>query len=308
MTYKDIINRFRNVVSDHYILEDFGYGQLSDLKTQSQLGPEEQGVDYPYLFLLPGSHNRQGPVMNYSFNMIVMDMARPEEGDVYDNYISIQSDCQQYIDDVLGQLYYAYKDQPEVTLTGISYTPFKEKYQDDLAGMTATITIQVPAPINNCIAPTAPPSELYVSVFSDAQQLVGQDPGENKAFSYPTVRSDVDNSWYINRFTAQQPLTMNVETEFTFQFVKDDVSDTYPAPPQLRYFPAAGGQEYIPANSTEGWPETPEEGVTYTIKQNWYNLSRNTGDFEFHYMEDLPGGEANLLVEPNATLKITKIG
>ena len=153
MTYKEIINRFRTVVEDHYMLQDFGYGQLSDLKTQSQLGPEEQGVDYPYLFLLPQTHNRQGPVMNYSFNMIVMDMARGEEGDVYDNYVSIQSDCQQYIDDVLANLYYYYKDQPEITLTNISYNAFKEKYQDELAGMTATITIQVPTPLNDCITP-----------------------------------------------------------------------------------------------------------------------------------------------------------
>ena len=153
MTYKEIINRFRQATEDHLMLKDFGYGQLSDLKTQSQLGPEEQGVDYPYLFLLPGSSTRNQSVMNYSFNMILMDMARKEEGDEYDNYITIQSECQQYIDDILARLYYFYKDQPEIQLTGITYTPFKEKYQDELAGMTATITIQVPSPINECIAP-----------------------------------------------------------------------------------------------------------------------------------------------------------
>ena len=46
-------------------------------------------------------------------------MARPEDGantDEFDNYITIQSQCQQYIDDVLGNLYYYYKDQPEITL------------------------------------------------------------------------------------------------------------------------------------------------------------------------------------------------
>ena len=155
MTYKEIINRFRTVTESHKMLQDFGYGQLSDLKTQSQLGPEEQGVDYPYLFLLPGTSNRQGSVMNYSFNMIVMDMARGEEGDVYDNYVTIQSQCQQYIDDVLANLYYYYKDQPEIELTGINYTPFKESYQDELAGMTASITIQVPTPLNDCITPIA---------------------------------------------------------------------------------------------------------------------------------------------------------
>tara|TARA_R100000951_G_scaffold115462_1_gene123598 strand:- start:718 stop:1431 length:714 start_codon:yes stop_codon:yes gene_type:complete len=85
-----------------------------------------------------------------------MDMARPEDGantDKFDNYITIQSQCQQYIDDVLAQLYYFYRDKPEIELTGITYTPFKEKYQDVVAGMTATIKIAVPTPLNECIAP-----------------------------------------------------------------------------------------------------------------------------------------------------------
>ena len=156
MTYKEIINRFRTITDNHLMLQDFGYGDLSDLKYVSQLGTEEERVSYPYLYLLPSSSNRNGPVMNYSFNMIIMDMARPEDGadtDAYDNYITIQSQCQQYIDDVLAQLYYFYKDQPEIALTGITYTPFKEKYQDVVAGMTATISIAVPTPLNECIAP-----------------------------------------------------------------------------------------------------------------------------------------------------------
>ena len=156
MTYKDIINRFRTITEAHLMLEDFGYGDLSDLKYVSQLGTDEERVGYPYLYLLPSSSTRNGPVMQYSFNMIVMDMTRPEDGantDQYDNYITIQSQCQQYIDDVLAQLYYFYKDQPEIQLTGITYTPFKEKYQDVVAGMTATINIAVPTPLNECIAP-----------------------------------------------------------------------------------------------------------------------------------------------------------
>ena len=174
MTYKEIINRFRQVTSEHMMLKDFGYGQLSDLKTQSQLGPEEQGVDYPYLFLLPGQSNRQNSVMNYQFNMIIMDMARGEEGDEYDNYISIQSQCQQYIDDVLARLYFYYTDQPEITLTGITYTPFKEKYQDELAGMTATITIQVPQPLNACAYPYFP--TLLVDYAFDPNFIHEPDP------------------------------------------------------------------------------------------------------------------------------------
>ena len=306
MTYKEIINRFRSVTEDHYMLQDFGYGQLSDLKTQSQLGPEEQGVDYPYLFLLPQAHTRQGPVMNYTFNMIVMDMARTEEGDVYDNYISIQSQCQQYIDDVLGQLYFRYKDQPEIQLTNIQYNAFKEKYQDELAGMTATITIQVPQPIDNCIAPFVPPSDLYVYATHLVEQLVGQDVGENKAFSFTNEIVNTDDTWDLNRWTVVQAGSYKIQINYTFQFVKNSPTDLFPLPPRLRYFPTGGGQEYIQSDILTGWPETPQEGVTYTVYQEWSNLDRLSGDFEFVYMEDQPGAEADLLVEAGKSIKIYK--
>jgi len=38
MTYKEIINRFRTITDNHLMLQDFGYGDLSDLKYVSQLG------------------------------------------------------------------------------------------------------------------------------------------------------------------------------------------------------------------------------------------------------------------------------
>ena len=65
MTYKEIINRFRTITENHLMLEDFGYGDLSDLKYVSQLGNDEQRVSYPYLYLLPSSSTRNGPVMEY---------------------------------------------------------------------------------------------------------------------------------------------------------------------------------------------------------------------------------------------------
>jgi hypothetical protein len=135
--------------------------------------------------------------MNYAFNMIVMDMARPEDGadtDKYDNYVTIQSQCQQYIDDVLAQLYYFYKDQPEIALTGITYTPFKEKYQDVVAGMTATISIAVPTPLNECIAPFGPiPGQVYLEVQGAAAQTPLQYNGDLPFIG--TITTDIYNQW-----------------------------------------------------------------------------------------------------------------
>ena len=222
MTYKEIINRFRDVASNHNMIVDFGYGDLSDIKTQSQLGPEEQGADYPYMFLNTAAHTRNRNVMNYNFNLIMMDMARGEEGDEYDNYISIQSQCQQYIDDVLANLYYYYKDLPEIQFTGITYTPFKEKYQDTLAGMTATITIQVPDPIDSCIAPF----DEWELVFEDDAILdlrtynVAQGNPVGIAQVIPTVydipeaparyRIDVDLEFSVNYDITQDPAPYDV--------------------------------------------------------------------------------------------------
>lgn len=177
MTYKEIINRIRSVAQDHLMIKDFGYGELSDIKTQAQLGPDgniDDGkeADYPYMFLLQSNAVRNDPVVNYNFSMIMMDMARGEEGDTYDNYLTIQSQCQQYIDDVLANLYYFYRDQPMVQLTGITYQPFKEKYQDEVAGMTANFTIEVPNGLNECIAPFG----NLVEWWSEDVQIMGEEP------------------------------------------------------------------------------------------------------------------------------------
>ena len=153
MTYKEIVDRFENVADIHYMIKDFGYGQLSDIKVRSQ----DQEADYPYMFLNPTTHNRNGVVLSYNFNLIMMDIAT-DEGDEHSNFLAIQSKCTQYIDDVIAEIYYGFTDKPEMNMSNINYTVFKERFQDSVAGVTATITIDVPTPINQCIAPIAPPA------------------------------------------------------------------------------------------------------------------------------------------------------
>ena len=156
MNYKDVVNRIQESVEKHKMLVDFGYGQVSDIKTRAQgTEGEVNDADYPYLFLNPTQHVRTQQQITYNFNMIVMDMAREEEAHEYQNFLNIQSDCIQYIDDVVARLYYFYKDKPEVSMD-LNYTPFYERFQDDLAGATATLSIVVPNSINECIAPFEP--------------------------------------------------------------------------------------------------------------------------------------------------------
>ena len=156
MNYKEIVDRIRQVVFDHKMLVDFGYGQISDIKTRAEGSDGSvNDADYPYCFLNPAQHIRTQTQITYNFNMILMDMAREEEGDSYQNFLAIQSDCIQYIDDIIARLYFHYKDQPEVSFD-LNYTPFYERFQDSLAGATANLSITVPTNINDCITPYKP--------------------------------------------------------------------------------------------------------------------------------------------------------
>ena len=152
-TYKQIVDLFKQAAFDHLMIEDFGYGALSDIKTRNQSENGDEEVNYPYAFLNPTTHQRSQAAVTYQFNLIMMDMAREEEGDAYDNFLAIQSDCQQYIDDMIGHLWNN-ANKPDIQFT-VSYTPFVERFQDEVAGMTAAISIVVPIPINDCIAPFA---------------------------------------------------------------------------------------------------------------------------------------------------------
>lgn len=147
MTYKELVDKIAQIVSDHLILRDFGYGALTDIKTVDS----GERVDYPYVFLNPTQSSRTGQEITYRFNLIAMDVAEEEQG--YSNYLEVQSNCQQYIDDILAHLRFQTPlNRFDLTLN-VNLTPFKERFQDTVAGMTATLEIVLPLPLNDCITP-----------------------------------------------------------------------------------------------------------------------------------------------------------
>ena len=212
MTYYDIVNRVQEVVNDHEILQDFGYGALSDIKTVD----EGTRVNYPYAFLNPTQSTRTGQTVTYRFNLIVMDVAQEDPTDGFANYLKVQSACQQYIDDILANLRFGkpYKDF-DLTLN-VNLTPFKERFQDTVAGMTATLEIEVPLALNDCIAPT--PSELVIYSYTNGQ-VTEPDP-TGQIISTATPSYDPQGLYDTHAYTAvfvnpQQPTTYRIEVEGT---------------------------------------------------------------------------------------------
>ena len=211
MTYQEIVNRIQTIVNYHLQLADFGYGDLSDLKTrfENTSGDSAVQADYPYLFLNPATHTRNLTTMTYNFNMLVMDMARGEVADQpYNNILAIQSQCQQMIDDVIADLYYGFKDQPEVMRTNMSYTPFNERFQDNVAGMTASLSIEVPTGLNLCVAPIDK-RELLITrraTFIHTLDFDGYPDGQDNFYNFKEYSYDGITWVNSNNFDPQYGL------------------------------------------------------------------------------------------------------
>ena len=174
MTYKEIVDRIAIICRAHDIIREFGYGAISDIKTlntetnsniyDDSVYAESQTL-YPYVFLNPTQSTRTSQAVTYRFNMIVMDtvldnglelLPAPQDLDQrdppYGQVLQVQSDCEQYVDDIIAALRFGTDMQMDIQLS-VNLTPFKERFQDTVAGMTATIEIEVTKPINKCIAP-----------------------------------------------------------------------------------------------------------------------------------------------------------
>ena len=150
MTYRELVNKVLDIAQRHYMISEWGYGELSDIKVKGQ--NDETGnddADYPYMFLNPAQHTRDQNSITYPFNLIMMDMAKDD--DFNEQILRRQSDCQQYIDDVLAELYFEMSDL-DVDLT-VTLTPFKERFQDSVACKIATLNIILPLGLDRCIAP-----------------------------------------------------------------------------------------------------------------------------------------------------------
>ena len=273
MTYKDVVNRVQSVVNDHLILADFGYGDISDLKTrfENTSGDNQVQADYPYAFLNPGQHSRNQSAVTYNFNLIVMDMARGEvSDDPYSNMLTIQSQCQQYIDDIIARLYYYYKDQPQVLFNSMTYTPFNERFQDDVAGMTANLQILVPNAIDECVAPyTGVSGQLVLDVNTTENQQFNPSPEAEPVISFKQT--------IVDTFNGMRPLPnanfYNIEETGYYTFVLTGTArrttDNY-TPFTTGFNMYAQWPDEISNEATiSDWPTGPAVGVDFQFELIW---------------------------------------
>lgn len=146
--YEKLVKDIGEIAESHYFIKDFGYGSLSDIKVRSEQSTE-RSADYPYLFINPVTHTRRISEMSYNFNFICMSIVNTS-----DDFLKIQSECTEYLDDVLASLKLDYKHFKYILGNNITYTVFKERFQDEVAGVTMNLTITIPKVLDYCNSPS----------------------------------------------------------------------------------------------------------------------------------------------------------
>lgn len=289
MTYKEIVDKIETLVNEHVMLADFGYGQLSDIKV---LDEDNDGADYPYVFLTPAGVTRNNQSTVYSFSMIIMEMALTPR-----DVLKIQSDAIQYLNDLLASL------RTDTVFTGDtllnnSIQVFRERFQDEVAGATASFQIQIPDAVNACYSPIVTYDEI-VHVTNTVDRLIGPDPGIDSVLVFNNSVIN-DGNWNLNSYTV--PSEGQYRFNLTQNVVFNEVLPGETHPSEIVIAETGTGNQYTATISN--WPETPEVGVTYSINMTWDIALETAGVLEFLRLPDTPADESTLTQKAGGSLKI----
>lgn len=142
MIYKDILDRLETLANNHLFIEQYGYGNLSDIEVPDN----EQPPKYPYMFVNPVSVSQDRTQVSFNFNLIMMEQV--EEGEDYE--IAGQDACITYIQDIVSSFTNTNGNYLMDVQLPFNITPFKERFQDSVVGATANITISYAKALDNC--------------------------------------------------------------------------------------------------------------------------------------------------------------
>ena len=142
MNYKNIIDIIETICDNHYFINEFGYGDISDISTPD----DDKAPDYPYVFVNPVNVAMGDKTTTFNFNLICMTQAYDTQTDT----IQQQSNCMVYVKDIISSVNMTLDNPLIEFVEPYNITPFKERFSDDVVGATANITIEFANVLDNC--------------------------------------------------------------------------------------------------------------------------------------------------------------
>ena len=164
-SYKEVVNYFNTLAMSHMGVEQFSTGMISDIDVQTNL---QTPTKYPLVFLVHrgGTIQTKGKT-TFSFTLMVMDIAKNQEP----LEVNRLSDCHDIMQDLISRIMLTSWETVEIVLDmPVVTTPFVERFNNNLSGWAAEISVIVKSPLNLCEAAFdtgyVPPTPATTSVYS----------------------------------------------------------------------------------------------------------------------------------------------
>jgi len=146
-SFKSVVEYFRELSLSHLNVKQFTFGQLSDLDVETN---KQNPTKYPLVMLIPRRADLDAfGKVEFSFALSVQDITNydleVEEDQLNTTFMILQ--------DLLSRIRMATWDNVEVFLeVPVVARPFVESFNNNLAGWSAEIVVEIKAPFDNCNA------------------------------------------------------------------------------------------------------------------------------------------------------------
>ena len=165
ITYKNIIEDFNTISTNHFLIKSFHSGMLDDV----DLNKLDQS-DFPILYVEPGNTNIDKGVMTYTFTVFTMSLIKED----LSNREEVWSEMLQIMQDIIAEFRqnlsvqtsggdsgkkFSYVPNEVVLNMPINAEPFTVRFSNMLTGWNATFTMQVNNANSLCNAPIEPSDE-----------------------------------------------------------------------------------------------------------------------------------------------------
>jgi hypothetical protein len=151
-TYSKLIAALKELALSDMAVKSFRVGPLSDVEiAMKDDDPKKQNsFKYPYVHLVPVNATMNGRSTIFSFDMIIMDLAKDEidlETRVHSSTLEITRDLLAKFNQTTWTEFRYNIQLPATT------TPFVEAYLNSVAGWTTQLNVEAITPLNLCDAP-----------------------------------------------------------------------------------------------------------------------------------------------------------
>ena len=165
ITYKNFIDDFNTIATNHFQINSFHSGMLDEV----DINKLDQS-DFPILYVEPGNTNIDKGVMTYTFTVFTMSLIKED----LTNREEVWSEMLQIMQDVISEFRqnlavqtsggdsgkkFSYIPNEVVLNLPINADPFTVRFSNMLTGWSASFTMQVNNPNSLCNAPIEPSDE-----------------------------------------------------------------------------------------------------------------------------------------------------